>query len=259
MHEQRDIGAGETEGESETRTGSQAVDRAISVLYALGSDLGPVTVPGLAARVGLPVSTTYRLTQALVRGGLLERVAGSDAYRIGPGIWELASVATSPPIEEVAPHLHALSATIGITASLAVTDGGDAHTIYSARPPVPHCERQIPGRRLSLATSAMGQALVAFDRAPQRLRVNRFNHLNGHIGDLDAVRRRGHAEAITGQDGEITAIAVPVFDRRGRVRAAVGVQAMSKRLTPGRVTQVVPIMRRTAISTSQALERVGRS
>ena len=48
------------------RTGAQSVERAISVLYAFEGETRPLSISEVAGRVGLPVSTTHRIAQALV-------------------------------------------------------------------------------------------------------------------------------------------------------------------------------------------------
>ena len=228
---------------SSVRTGAQAVDRAINVLYALSAaGYNPMTITELAAVVGFSIPTTYRLAQALLRGRLLEKVPGTDLYRIGPGVAELAASRTppGPRVQHFAPHLHALSASIGITASLAVVAENRARTVYSAFPPVRYCSRQLPEPELSLTESAMGRALVVFGpRGPRQRHA-------AQIGDVDAIRRRGYAESVTGVAREVTAIAVPVFDSGGHVAAAIGVQAFNRRLTATMVDDIVPIMRHAA-------------
>ena len=217
------------------RTGSQSVERAIAVLYALEGEDRPVTVSELASRVDLPVSTTHRIVQALVRGRLLAR-DGHSAYRIGDGITALAQTAAQQiDIDAAAPHLHLLSSGIRITASLGVIDNTDAVTVYSARPPSMFCTHQLPSRRTRVEGSAMGQAIVAFG--------HRRNRRLGTIPDVASTRQRGFTVSSA---GGVTAVAVPVFDARGQVRASIGVQARSARLDENLIVRIQPAMRQAA-------------
>jgi DNA-binding IclR family transcriptional regulator len=217
------------------RTGSQSVERAIAVLFAMEGEERSLTISELAGRVGLPVSTAHRIAQALVRGRLLAK-EGPSSYRIGDGITALAHTAARQiDIEAAAPHLHGLSSGIRITASLGVVEHSEAVTLYSARPPSMFCGHQLPTRRTRLEDSAMGQAIVAFgQRRDRRLAA---------IPDVQASRRRGYS--VSSADG-VTAIAVPVFDSDGQVRASIGVQARSVRLNPTLINQIHPAMRQTA-------------
>jgi IclR family acetate operon transcriptional repressor len=217
------------------RTGAQSVERAIAVLYALEGEDRSLTVSELASRVGLPVSTTHRIAQALVRGRLLAR-DGHSAYRVGDGITALAQTASRQvDIDAAAPHLHGLSSSIRITASLGVVENSEAVTVYSARPPSMFCAHQLPGRRAKAETSAMGRAVLAFGQRRDRRTAS--------IPDLEASRRRGYA--LSSSDG-VTAVAVPVFADDGQVRAAIGVQARSARLDANLITRIHPAMRQTA-------------
>ncbi|WP_072804193.1 IclR family transcriptional regulator [Rhodococcoides yunnanense] len=227
---------------AQSRTGSQAVERAISVLYAFSSENPALTVSQLAERVGLPVSTTHRIASALVRGRLLTRDS-SDLYSIGSGLTDLAGSVIRPiELDNVAPHLHLLSSRIAITASLSTRADDAAVTVYSARPPVRFCDHQLPTSGQQLHLSAMGRVLLAFGNEPAAVRLT-----PGSV-DLAAVRRRGYAVMQAGEYREITAIAVPVFDSAGRVQASLGVQAMSVRLDLGLIARVIPELRSTAVA-----------
>lgn len=221
----------------QSRSGSQAVERAVAVLGCFEDGATELTISSVAARTGLPVSSAHRIAQALVRGGLLER--GRDGYRIGTGLISLAV----PPLvrlgaDACAPQLYALAAGISITASLAVVRDGDAVTVFSARPPERFCDIQIPRSRQPAATSAMGRAVLAFT-SPRQGRTARAPE-----PDLDRVRRRGFAVDAT--DPTVLAVAVPVFDATRRPWGAVGVQARRSRLTEPTVRRIVPAMQRTA-------------
>jgi DNA-binding IclR family transcriptional regulator len=225
------------------RTGSRAVERAIAVLYALESADHFIPISELAYRVGLPVSTTHRIAQALVRGRLLTQDPQTDCYGIGDGLLALAtSTNRRIDVEAAAPHLHALSSQIRITASLGVAEDDQVVTVYSARPPGAFCRHQIPQPRAPLDATAMGRAIVAF--------AGRRGRRDGHAPAIDTARRRGYALS---DPADVTAIAVPVFDAGGRVRASVSVQALSVRLNPSLISQIYPVMRSTAALLSDSV------
>ncbi|MGW5311197.1 IclR family transcriptional regulator [Nocardia thailandica] len=215
------------------RSGAQAVDRAVHVLNCFqGGDDPELSVSELAQRAGLPVSTTFRLARALVRGRLLEQDPVTDRYRIGHGLACLARPALSRlGLDAAAPHLYALAAGIKITVSLSVADTDDALTVFQARPPVYFCANQIPRERSPLRTSAVGQALIA------------------HAGDteLDPVRRRGFAVEEIDAAEPIRAVAVPVLGPGRQVWGALGVQARAVRLDADLVRAVVPAMHQIAV------------
>ncbi|MFC7756187.1 IclR family transcriptional regulator [Tsukamurella soli] len=212
-----------------SRTGAQAVERAIAVMYAFRDEPGMLTVSEVAERVGLSVSTCYRIMQALVRGRLLVAEGHGAGYRLGVGISELARSRPEPDVESAAPHLHGLAADIGITASISVAEERQAVTLYSARPPIPWCSHQTPDERSELGSTAMGRAIVIFGG---------HGDLRAHaLSDAHDARRRGFT---VGVRSGVTSVAVPVFDMDGRARASIGIQARSARLTTDLISDVLP-------------------
>jgi len=215
---------------SEVKAGPQSVHRAIAILGAF-SDADPeLSLTSIAARTALPVSTTYRLAQALQHSGLLQRTDDGERYRISSGLVALAAPALHRlSVQTLAPQLHSLAADIEITASFGVADHHDLLTVFSARPARRFCGNQLPGPRQPLAHSAMGMAVLAFNRGPAQR-------------ELELVRRRGYADS-TGTQGEhVRAIAVPVLGSDGDAWGAVGVQALRRRLTDDLVHDILPVI-----------------
>ncbi|WP_405494458.1 IclR family transcriptional regulator [Nocardia sp. NBC_00511] len=221
----------------EPRSGARAVDRAIVVLNCFAGDDPELSVSELAQLAGLPVSTSHRLAQALVRGGLLEQDSATDRYRIGHGLASLARPAlTRLGLDSAAPHLYALAAGIQITVSVSVLEDQDAVTVFQARPPVKFCHHQVPRARQSLQASAAGHALLAYSPA----------RATGDL-DLDRVRHVGYASELIETEDPIRSIAVPIVGGPGRqVRGALAVQARSARLDDELIRAVVPAMRSAA-------------
>src|ERR1700722_8374020 len=118
------------------------------------TDRTELTLTEIAAQARLPLSTTHRIMQALVRGGHLERTG--ELYRVGP---RLAAVAPPPRVsaEEVAPHLYALATRLRLTVSLGIMEQGVALTVVSARPTVKHGQCQIPAVREPLHGTPIGK------------------------------------------------------------------------------------------------------
>ncbi|WP_067649888.1 IclR family transcriptional regulator [Nocardia harenae] len=235
----------------QTRTGSQAVERAIHLLNCFEGDDPELSVSELATLAGVPVSTTHRLAQALVRGRLLEQDLLTDRYRVGHGLATLARPAlTRLGLDSAAPHLYALSAGITITTSLSVLDDDAALTVLEARPPVLFCPHQVPRQRRHLRRSAPGQALLAWSGARDGLRT-----------DLDVVRRKGFAseefEFKELDDDPIRSVAVPVFDRDRKVWGALGVQARCARLDDALVRDILPAMRQVAARVGAVVRQSG--
>ncbi|AMO62748.1 regulatory protein IclR [Mycolicibacterium phlei] len=224
------------------RAGPQAVQRAVAILQTFSEAEPELSLTSIAARTGLPISTTYRLAQALQHAGLLERADDGQRYRIGLGVVALAAPAIRRiNVERVAPQLQSLAHDIEITASFAVPAADEILTVLSARPQRRFCTNQLPGPRQPLADSAMGMAVLAYTRP---------------TGDpaLQLVRKRGYADGAGPQGDHVRAIAVPVIGPDGTPRGSVGVQALRRRLTDRLVADILPTIRRHAYRIGQVHE-----
>lgn len=220
--------------------GPQVLHRAVAILTAVGDAEPGISLTSLAARTGLPLSTAYRLAQALLHDGLLERAGDDEHYRVGSVLVALAAPAAHRlNVAALTPHLYALAGDIEITASFGLAETDDIVTMCTARPARRFCTNQLPGARQPLAHSAMGMAVGAFTRG-QGWSVR------------EQVRRRGYADATGSQGHHVRAIAVPVFDGNGRAWGAVGVQALRRRLTDDLIREILPVMQRHA-------QRIGTS
>jgi DNA-binding IclR family transcriptional regulator len=235
------------------RSGAQAVERAIKVIDCFGDGDLELTLSETARQAELPVSTTYRIIQALVRGGLLERQT-RDRYRVGTGLAALARPASARlGVDEAAPHLYALAAGIKLTVSLGIAHDHEILTVLSARPPVRWCTHQIPDPREPLHATAMGKTVMAFVPEGPRVAAERLGALDPFTGrthtsptdllaDLDEVRRRGFAVSDEERTDGVRAVAVPVFAAGHKMVGAMGVQALSKRLTDELIRDIVPAL-----------------
>ncbi len=218
----------------QAKAGPQAVQRAVEILGVVSEAEAALSLKSISARTGLPVSTAYRLVQALQHSGLLERTDDGRSYQIGSGLVALAAPAIHRlNVQALAPQLHSLAADIEITASFGVARADHLLTLLSARPVTKFCDHQLPGSRQPLEHSAMGMAVLAFSRRPTR-------------PALELVRRRGYADASGRQGDHVRAIAVPVMGRDGDVWGAVGVQALRRRLTDDLMHEILPAIQRHA-------------
>lgn len=235
------------------RTGAQAVERAISVLDCFSTAAPRLGLAQLAERANLPASTTYRIAQALVRGGLLER-HGRDGYQVSPGMVALARPAlTRMRIDAAAPHLYQLAARIRLAVSLGVPGDTDLITVLCARPTVGVCEGQVPEQHEPLHASAMGKVMLAFGRglraggpavdALERFTDRTLTSPTELTSELAFTRRRGFALCDEERSEGVRSLAVPVFtSEREPAAAAIGVQAGSNRLTDQLVKELVPAL-----------------
>ena len=88
------------------RTGSQSVERALSLVRCLAASDDDLGVTDVAARTGLSVSTAHRLLQALRADGLVAQDPRTERYHLGPGLVALGRRAEARvPFDHLLPAL----------------------------------------------------------------------------------------------------------------------------------------------------------
>lgn len=223
---------------ADTATGTQAVDRAADLVALVVESPDPLSFSEIHQRCGLARSTTSRLLSALERQGLLARTSAGSFV---PGSLFVSYAASRRPeaalLTIAAPVMEDLGAKTGETVNLAVARGAavvqigqvDAQFVLGSREWVgvdvpPHC-------------SALGKVLYAFGAlplpagrlaTPTSRSIGRRDRLER---ELREVRRAGVAQAVDELEIGLAALAVPVFDGRGRTVAALGLSGPGDRLT----------------------------
>ncbi len=220
-------------------TGTQAIDRAADLLVSVVESPRPLGVSELAARSGLPKSTTSRLLGALERRGLVQR-AGDRRVVPGPVLLRFAPRDTSASLVELAaPALRVLSDNSGETINLGVpTPLGVEHLSQIDSRHFVGGTNWV-GRRVPYETSANGKVLRAF--SAQR-------PVEGQ-----PVRAQGYATTVDELERGLSALAAPVFGPESVAVAALSISGPSIRLTRERIAELAPALIEQARLVSERL------
>jgi DNA-binding IclR family transcriptional regulator len=237
-------------------TGTQAIDRAATLLSQVVHGAGPVTFAELAEASGLAKSTTSRLLMALERHQLVRRDADG---RFRPGelfiryAWR--GTAGTDLVAVAQPFLDQLGAETGETVNLGVAastghgvSGADAGTVVEQIAQVD--SRYMiggtnwVGRTVPLHCSALGKVLLAFEAAelpPGRLRPCTTRTITTRAAlqtELAAVRRHGYAVTDAELEPDLIAVAAPVFAGGQVAVAAISVSWPATRLATRQIATV---------------------
>ena len=227
----------------------QSVDRAISVLELL-AEHGRAGITEIAEELGVHKSTASRLVSVLENRGLVEQLGDRGKYALGFGIARLAAAGTrrldlttlSQPIcEELAGQL-------GETVNVAVLHDRAAVTVSQGFGPSALAVQNGVGQRAPLHATSSGRVLLAheagrdalLDKPLRRFTPYTVTSLAALADELDRVRRDGYATSFEQLELGLHAVAVPVFDSRGEVVAAVSASGPAFRLTRRRAEEIVP-------------------
>lgn len=216
----------------------QTVDRALQILESFEGEAEARGVSELAGRLGVHRSTASRLVATLAARGFLERVPGSELFRLGPRLGNLGLLASRHrdltelarrPMEELADRT-------GETVTLAVRDDDETITIAQVDARYVVSVKNWIGRRTPLHCTSDGKVLLAFGNGTRP--AGTLKGLTGSTittkaeltRQLDVVRRRGWATALGEFEDGLHGVAAPVLDRSGSCRAALSVSGPSYRV-----------------------------
>lgn len=225
----------------------RAVDRALDILlcFAESKELSLTTI---AKRVSLNKSTVFRILSTLEKKGFLARNPETEKYRLGLRMWEL-SVNLShddDPANLFLPEMTALRDTLGETVSLYIRDGRERVRIQAVESNQT-IRRVAPiGARMPLSVGASSKALVTYASPDVQQLV--FNDPNWpawvskeeYARQMEQIFANGYATSMEEREPGTSAIAAPIFNRRGKVIAALAVSGPASRLTLQRMKEFSP-------------------
>lgn len=215
-------------------SGESVLERVVRILDAFGPDSPALQVSQIASRAQLPLSTTSRLVEELVRHGLLRR-DGQRRVRVGVRLWELGQRA-SPTLglrEAALPFMEDLHAVIGHHIQLGVLQ--NEQVLFVERLSAPRSVINITriAGRMSLHASSSGLVLLAHASHSLREHVltepmERFTEATITTEpvlrrELARIRKEGYAFCPGYIHPDAASIAAPLRDGADRVVAALSV------------------------------------
>jgi len=223
------------------------VQRALRILDAFTQLPGDAGTNELARLTGINASTVSRTLSTMVDAGYVVHLPGSGRYRLGPHVLALANHALgSLDLRGLArPHLAALEAATGETATLSVPGDPDAVTVdfVSSRSSVASIARI--GRPSVAHATATGKVMLAFAGSPAEPPLERFTRRTVTdaaelAAQVEQVRGQGWAWAQGEREPDLNAVAAPVFGAGGELAAILGVQGPAGRFDAAAQDVAVP-------------------
>ncbi len=219
-------------------TGTQAVDRATSLLIAILNSEEPPLLSELARQLALPKSTTSRILGALERQGLIRRDRNS-AYLGGEVLLRYASTQNQDAalISRMRPVLESLAAKTSESVNLAVPGADDLKLIDQVDGKHLLGATNWIGRSVPYHASALGKVLLAFSAAPipsGTLQTKTARTITSRAtlnSELEKVRKAGYAIIDNELEDGLVAVAAPVFGHDGNVVAAISISGPDARIS----------------------------
>jgi len=180
----------------------------------------------------------------------------SGKYRLGIAVVRLGNQAERTlDLKSLAlPELQSLSRRVKEVVTLGVLDEDRVVTVAWADGTRMSSDRT--GREQPLHSTAPGKVLLSHRPEREVIRLSKIGftpytdrtivRLDVLLEELARVRARGFATAFGEHERTVNAVAVPVFDQRSSVVAALEVRASGMRIPPSRVLELVARVRDAA-------------
>jgi len=220
-------------------------DRAFAVLEYVVRAGRPVAAADVAAHLGLPKPTVYRMIENFAAQGFLRRDFSSKRLAIGPRLADFAFEILHASIR-YAPRrtiLNGLVEEVGETANIGALEGGDI--VYLDRVEAKHWPLRLNfhiGSRVPLHCTAIGKLFLAY--MPERQRNALLDRLDLHqltphtitsVEGLQAELARIRMDGLSVDREEyimgVVCIAAPIFNGKGEMQAGVAVQSPAARMS----------------------------
>lgn len=216
------------------------LDRIVEILELAASTREGIRLSDVAAGLGIPVSTAYRLLAEMRRVGMLEAANGRGRHTLSAAFARLGRAAelNEARFASVEPYASVAADRLGETIYLTEMKGRVVSLVGFRRPSTG--EGLHPGNAFPVHASAAGKILWSFrDDDELKLELERPHtkfRTTTHVdpeeirAELERVRRRGFGVHDEEWDEGVYTMAVPIFAGHEIPAFAVGVIAEKERL-----------------------------
>ena len=232
-----------------------AAERSLRTLAAVAARDRPVTLAELAEELELPKPSVHRLCARLAGLGMLVRDVDARRWSAGPGLRRLALDTLSRGTVGGLRHrvLSELVASVGQTCNFTALDRATVLYLDRVEAPQPWRLTVEVGTHVPLHCTASGKLfLAAMDEARRErllgsLTLGRMTERTLTTPDAlrracDAIRAAGHAVEREEFVAGLAAVAVPVADAAGEVRAALAVHCPVAQVSADEALGMLPAL-----------------
>ncbi|MEW9669424.1 IclR family transcriptional regulator [Ammoniphilus sp. 3BR4] len=228
-----------------TEPNVKSLDRALQILDILSTKQQGFGVTEISREMDLNKTSVYRMLATFVRHGYVEQDSETERYKLGYKILELSSslLESIDLRTEAKPFLKELEQLTNEVIHLVVYDRGEVVYIEKLEGNETLRMHSKVGTRAPMHCTSVGKAILAFLPPDEVTKIFEKYDFDKHtpytITDKEAlydhlieVRKKGYALDLEENELGITCIATPIFDRTGKVIAAVSVSGPTMRMTP---------------------------
>ena len=244
----------------------QSLERGFLVLETVARSRDGITLSELSRKLELHTSTLYHLTRTLVALGYLRTGPDDKRYRMGRGIFQIASACLDEAELSaiVEPHLDRLAAATGEGTHFAVWERRKVLILTRREGPNALQISERAGTLRPVYCTAIGKVLLSgltdavYEEHVAEIEMTPFTQ--NTLRDAEALRaqvERARREGIAYDDcefnPEVRCMAAPVRDFRGRVLGAIGFSGPVWRLSLAGMSDHIAVTRSIAAEISDHL------
>jgi DNA-binding IclR family transcriptional regulator len=244
---------------------STTVLKALDVLEIVAAASTPLSVSEVADQVEADKSTTYRMLSTLIDAGYVLRDDLSKRYRLSYKVVSLSRnlLAENEVSGLIQQTLKQIAAVTRETLHYSVLDGDESVLIHQVRgSQLVVVDFQI-GDRVKLHCTSIGKVLLAFqdvrhierviDQGLPQVAANTITDPDELRKELQHVRSQGYAIDDREFSDNMRCIAVPVFERGGRVNGGISISGPDSRFTLEKLEELKTPMLEAAWTLSEQL------
>lgn len=244
----------------------QSLERGFLVLEVVARSRDGITLSELSRKLDLHTSTLYHLTRTLVALGYLRTGPDDKRYRMGRGIYQIASACLDEAelSATVEPYLDRLAAATGEATHFAIWERRKALILTRREGPNALQIAERAGTLRPVYCTAIGKVLLSglteevydehvaeIDFAP--VTQNTLRDAQSLRLQVERARREGIAYDDCEFNPEVRCMAAPVRDFRGRVLGAIGFSGPVWRLSLAGMNDHISVTRSIAAEVSDHL------
>jgi DNA-binding IclR family transcriptional regulator len=245
--------------------GVKVLHKALDALEKVRESYPPLTLSGLALRMGMPKPTVYRIVSTLEMRGYLTRQA-DGTYRVARRLLDVQHDSSTDErlVLAARPVMQRLSQSCQETVNLGILDAAEAVVICTIESPLAVRMSSKIGSRRFLHSTALGKVLLAGlpDREVQRLiglkGLSQFTPKTltteaALMAEIDRVRQQGFAIDDQEQELEGRCVGASITGPDNKTAAALSVSGPVYRTDRARLFSLVKELRAACDSISKAL------
>lgn len=234
-----------------------SVDKALCLLECFNDSAAQLSLKQLSEKTGLYKSRILRLCGTLMAHGFLVRLEGS-VYTLGPKTLVLGKVyeRSNTLVSLARPIMREVARDTGEATKLFVIDGDSRICLVKEKGTAPLQYAIEEGERHALHAGAGGKILLAYAEETFRehilsmglpkLTPSTMIDIEAFRAELTTIRQQGYAISKSELALGVTGIAVPVFDYRRSICAALTITGSTPQMDKPRTKRIIAILEEAA-------------